>query len=150
MPEENDILNDFYKPVIFYRNLLPWWMKIFVWLFIVFAVAVPIAIFLKGLGYRFSISLYGLETSDLFSVTGISLIAIFLFKGIVSFMLWTGKRMAVYFGIADALLGIMICSIVMFGFLNNKSEVSFRLELLLLLPYLIKLIKIKQLWINNR
>src|SRR5882757_5822590 len=70
------------------RTLLPWWMKIFIWIFIVMG-GLSIVVFIIGLlGRQVSLSLYGLETNHPFSFTGILLMAVFLLKGVASYGLW--------------------------------------------------------------
>jgi hypothetical protein len=132
------------------KNLLPWWIKIFMWIFLIFGALTPVGLFSAFLGFNFHLSLYGLETMDSFSYTGICIITLFLLKGITSYGLLTEADWAIQLGIIDAAVGISICSFVMFFSLFNSgsSVFSFRLELVFLIPYLVKLIKIKPGWEN--
>ena len=132
------------------RSLLPWWIKTFCWIFLIFGSIAPIGLILGLLGIQFEISLYGLSTNNPISIDGLYLIGIFILKGITALGLWTEKDWAINLGIIDAILGIIVCGFMMFvnPFINieNGFHLNIRLELLLLIPYLIKLDKIKGDW----
>ena len=67
-----------------------------------------------------------------------------LYKGYTAFALWTGKKQAVLLAQIDAISGILICVFVMVmgpGFM-------LRLELIVLIPYLIKMNRIKDEWLS--
>jgi hypothetical protein len=110
----------------------------------------PIAFILGLFGIQFQISFYGFTTSNPLSYVGLCLIGIFVFKGIVALGLWTEKDWAIILGQIDAVLGIIICIFNMFiyPFINNHTGFGFsiRLELLLLIPFPIKLWNIKIDW----
>lgn len=134
------------------KELLPWWVKTFCWIFLIFGVIALPAIIFGILGYKFQLNIYGLETSEPMSLIGISIGAIFLFKGITAYSLLAQKKWAIIFGVVDSITGIAICTIlVLYSFLNPGSHQNFgfRIEILLLIPYLIKMIKIKSLWENS-
>jgi hypothetical protein len=133
------------------KTLLPWWIKVFMWIFMAFGVIAPFGLIFALFGYSFQLSLYGLDTSEPLSVTGICITALFLFKGITAFGLFREMDWAVKLGITDAVSGIIICVAVMlypFFVSGSGSGFSFRLEILLLIPYLNKLLKIKYVWEN--
>jgi hypothetical protein len=152
---QNEILDSalVFKESFDRRKLLPWWIKIFAWIFMVFGVVAPIGLMLGLFGYSFQLLLYGLQTNQPFSLTGLLLLAIFLLKGISAYGLWTRKDWAITLGILDSILGIVICGYVAFvyPFIDNTPgfTLDFRFELLLLIPYLIKLTRIKQAWEGN-
>src|SRR5688572_26392220 len=73
------------------RKLLPWWIKVFIWIFMIFGVIAIPAIIIGLMGFSFDISLYGLSTQNPISIVGLSLIVVFLFKGFTSYALWTEK-----------------------------------------------------------
>ena len=135
------------------RALLPWWIKVFVWIFMLFGILVPPVIVMGIMGYHFELALYGIETTDPHSLAGLAVTLIFMIKGAVAFGLWTEQDWAVDLGIVDASIGIVVCSLFMlvFPFLNstNGLHINIRLEILILIPYLIKMIKIKQDWKNT-
>jgi len=131
------------------KDLLPWWVKVFIWIFLIFGAIAPFALIAGIMGYDFEISLYGLETNKPISIIGLSLILIFSFKGITAYSLLKEKNWAVTLGIMDAIAGIALCSLAMIYPLVNTTSgtnFSFKLELLLLIPYLLKMIKIKPEW----
>ena len=132
------------------RELLPWWIKAFVWIFMIVGVIVPIGLVIGLLGYSFSISLYGFESTEPISLTGIFLIVLYLIKAVTAFGLWTEKIWAVDLGIIDAIIGLVVCGAVMLVLpLIDISEgfvLKLRLEPILLILYLLKLQKIKPLW----
>ncbi|WP_440881088.1 hypothetical protein [Tenacibaculum sp. C7A-26P2] len=136
------------------RKLLPVWIKIFLWIFMVFGAIVPVGLILGAIGLDFNLALYGLETTNTLSITGLLIILFLAIKGTVSFGLWTEKDWAVNLAIIDAIIGIVTCSIVMLvlPFLSDNNGVNFdiRLELIALTPYLIKMRKIKGDWYNRK
>ena len=81
------------------------------------------------LWFSTNLSLYGLETNYPFSLTGIFLILIFSFKGLVAFSLWTEKAWAIKLAIADAVIGIVVCTVMMFIIPSIESDSSFNLTL---------------------
>lgn len=132
------------------RNLLPRWIKFFVWVFMVFSFLAPISLVVGLLGMKQDLALYGLETIYPLSIVGLIIISLFAYKGVVGFGLWTEKKWAIKAAIIDAIVGITVCLFLMF-ILPLISDLigfrtSFRAELLLLIPYLWKMVKIKTEW----
>jgi hypothetical protein len=130
------------------RDLLPLWIKVFVWIFMVLGTLAPICFFLGLMGISLNIALYGLETTAPISILGISLIGILSFKGIVAFGLWTEKPWAASGAIIDGMLGILICVFVMvlLPFISNGTSINLRLELVALIPYVLKMRGISSEW----
>ena len=62
------------------RKLFPWWIKFFIWMFMIFGLIVPVAIILGVLGMSAELSLYGIETSQPLSLTGVFLMNLFIFS----------------------------------------------------------------------
>lgn len=134
------------------KDLLPGWIKVFSWLFLIAGLLVP-AIFIIGLtnGYA-ELSLYGFETSRPFSIIGFSIITLFLLKGIVAYGLLWEQDWAVNLAKIDAIIGIIICLAVMiiFPLLFDSNQISFRLEIALLIPYFYKMTNISAQWSELR
>lgn len=144
---EEEIIDSFEKVTQRRRKLLPWWMKVFIWLFGIAGLIVPIAFIFGILRFEFNTAMYGLETNNPLTWLGIFILLIFLHKGFVAFGLWFEKSWAPKLALADAGLGIVICMMVMgMQLFDSGSSFSFRLELVLIIPYLIKLIKIEEPW----
>lgn len=134
------------------RDLLPLWIKIFTWIFLIFGVVgiiIPIiGLFLDSI----DLSLYGLATTQVFTPIGILIVVLFLFKGIVAFGLWFEKDWGPQLATYDAILGIIICGYMMLvnPFVSNNRNFSIRLELIPLIPYFLKMKKIQTPWLNMK
>jgi hypothetical protein len=145
--EETVVLEELLVPSIRRRKLLPLWIKIFTWFFLICGLFTLIVIIIGMAGYEGNLSLYGLHTSDPLSITGIIIAAFFLLKGITAYALWTEMDWAVSLAIVDAIIGIAVCIFLMAAPAFFPSvNFELRLELALLIPYLNKLQKIKERW----
>ncbi|GAA4277269.1 hypothetical protein GCM10022259_19930 [Aquimarina mytili] len=115
----------------------------------IFGFIAPIGLLFGFLGMGFNLSLYGLETTNALSVVGLLITLLFAIKGVVSFGLWTEKDWAVQLAIIDASFGIIVCLFVLiFPLLVDNNDIGFsiRLELVVLVPYLQKMMNIKEDW----
>jgi len=132
------------------RKLLPWWVLTFTWLFLIFLFVVPIAVIMAVLKHSFQISLLGFATDNPLSLTGVFLILLYAFKGMVAIGLWTEKDWAVKLAKIDAVLSICLCCLSMLlPFITPTAFVfSFRLELIAIIPYLYKMRQIEYDWDN--
>jgi hypothetical protein len=133
------------------RELIPIWMKPFIFLFLIFGILGIFGIGKNIMGLSSSSTIYGLESFTVFSLLGVFLKAIMFFKAITSFGLWMEKDWAVKFGIIDAVFGIIVCVIVMvvLPFVDVKdgiNELNIRFEIFLLIPYLYQLLKVRKEW----
>ncbi len=120
---------------------MPWWVKIFTWIFLVFGLVVPVGIVFGILGLNFEMNLYGISSFHPFSVVGFSIIILFVLKAITAFGLWTEKDWALKLGFIDAISGMLIC---LYGMVIATS--SLRIEIAILIPYFIWLNKNKVRW----
>jgi hypothetical protein len=146
-PQQDLITEDLLNENLLKRAaLIPTWIKVFSWIFLVLGAIAPLAFIAGLLGFTFKTSLYGLESNAPTSVLGICLIILFLVKGITAFGLLKEKDWAIKLGIADASTGIAICVGVMVYQAIYFSSISIRLELIALIPYFIKLKAIKNTW----
>jgi len=96
------------------RALLPTWIKVFTWIFLIFGILTPFCLVLGIVGYQFNLSLYGMDTMQPITLIGILIMSLFALKGTVAFGLWTEKIWAVNLAIIDAIIGIVICIILTF------------------------------------
>jgi hypothetical protein len=128
--------------------ILPWWIRAFSWLFLLSGALSPFILVAGFFRIRVSLSLYGLESTNPVSVTGFCLVALFMLKGIAAYGLWAEKNWGIVMAMADGLLGIMICITSMF--ISNQSThgflLYFRLDLVVVVIYLIKLYRLKDQW----
>ncbi|MCB9304527.1 MAG: hypothetical protein H6566_28165 [Lewinellaceae bacterium] len=135
------------------RALLPVWIKIFTWIFMITALIIPIGVIFGLIGMPFNLGLYGLETMAPISLTGAIILALFALKGVVAYGLWTERKWAVNLAIVDGILGLVICTLMMvvMPFLLDKGgfRFSFRLELFALIPYVIKMFRVRPEWIQG-
>lgn len=151
MTEENILDNNNFEPhnqLSRRRSLLPWWIKVFCWLFMPFGLLAIVCLFLGLLGLQPELSFYGFRTYEPLSFTGLLIIAVGVLKGITAFALWFEKDFAIKIGKADAIIGIVLSSLsmVVLPFLSAHANIQIRLELLVLIPYFIKLHKIEAAW----
>src|SRR5687767_15122092 len=95
------------------RKLLPVWIKVFVWIFMITGALVPFSFAFSLVGINFKIALYGLESNNPLNTIGLIGSGLFLLKGIAAFALWMEKDWAISLAIADAIIGIVVCVFVM-------------------------------------
>lgn len=132
------------------KTLLPWWIKVFMWIFLVCGAIVPFVLILGMFGYNVQLAIYGMETNDGISVTGLIIIFLLLIKTLTAYGLLKEKDWAIKAGIIDAVVGISICIILMsYSLINTEMNFTFRLEVIFLVPYLFKFLKIKAAWENS-
>lgn len=130
------------------RELLPWWIKVFCWIFMLFGLLSIACLILGFTNLKPSLAFYGFETNEPFSLYGLIVISVGILKGIAAFSLWFEKDFAIKIGKIDAIVGITLCviSMLVLPFFQNGFSIKIRLELALLIPYLIKLNKIQNKW----
>ncbi|WP_431107265.1 hypothetical protein [Winogradskyella poriferorum] len=130
------------------RKMLPWWIKIFCWIFMLFGLLSFVCLILGFTNIKPDLAFYGFETNEPFSLYGLIVISIGLLKGVTAFALWFEKDFAIKIGKIDAIIGIALCviSMVVLPFIQDGFKITLRLELVLLIPFLIKLNKIQKEW----
>jgi hypothetical protein len=130
------------------RTLLPLWIKVFCWIFMATGALAVFGLIASLLSFNFQFSLYGLQSNGLLSPAGLFIAFLFLLKGVAAFGLWMEKDWAIHLGMADAIIGIAVCTVVVLvlPWLEPHPQFVFRLELLLLVPYLRKLLQLKTAW----
>jgi hypothetical protein len=129
------------------RNLLPWWIKTFCWIFMVMAAIIPFGIVASALHMASNFAIFGIETHDLLSAKGAAIMAIFLFNGLAALFLWMQKPWAVRLAKINAIVNILICiGVMVYGM--GYGNFSIRLELIPLGIYLYRLSKIQHNWDN--
>ncbi|SIN76081.1 hypothetical protein [Chitinophaga niabensis] len=127
-------------------DLLPWWIRYCNWLFILGIITVPMALILSLLGNdNMYLAAYGLTARNFFSPAGIVLAGVFLFNAFTAYALLTESDWAIDIAIADALIGITLCSYTM-----SATPGLFRYELIPLALFLGKLLGIRRKWEKMR
>lgn len=145
--EEFDTPNNFTRR----RNLLPVWIKIFLWIFLIGGALAIILLMAGPFLSHTDLSLYGINANHSYSMTGLLICSLFIYKGIVAYGLWFEQKWAVQAAIVDAIIGIAICLIMMaiIPFTVPNINFTLRLELIPLYFYLVKMQKIKTIWENS-
>jgi len=154
MENQVDLLpaSSFEETVLDRKKLIPIWIKVFSWIFLVFGLLSPVALIIGILGFEFQLSLYGFQTIYPLSIPGLIVIVLFALKGIVAFGLLTQKNWAVKLAIIDGIVGIALCIFTMVYVAYDyylAQNFTFRLELIALIPYLLKMRKVKPNWENS-
>ena len=147
--EETSILDDIIvQQTVRRKKLLPIWIKICTCLFL-FAGAFTLIVLVIGLiGGQASLALFGLESNEPLSYVGMTICAQFLFKGVAALGLWAEKDWAIDVAKVDAILSMIVVSVVKLllpAWIEGYSF-SFPIELAILIPYYLYLIKIESSW----
>jgi hypothetical protein len=127
------------------RDLLPWWVKVICWLYILLGIAIFIDLPIYFFSKTISLSIYAIQSSTVLSSQFIFITAIFILKGITGFGLWFEKDWGVKVAVIDSIIGIVICcGIIIYSVFTTM--INFRLELIILVPFLLKCQKIQPFW----
>ncbi|MDG4652426.1 hypothetical protein [Chryseobacterium arthrosphaerae] len=132
------------------RNLLPLWIKIFLWIFLIAGVIATISLMAGSFMGHYDLSLYGIDTNNPYSMAGFLVCFLFIYKGIVAYGLWFEQEWGPQAAIIDAIIGIATCLTMMaiVPFIVPNISFTLRLELIPLYFYLVKMQKIKKVWQN--
>ncbi len=151
MNDQQDLIAEEIELTVIKRNkLIPIWIKVFAWIFLVAGCLTPIVFAIGIFGGTATLSLYGFETQEPSSFIGIIIIALFMLKGIVAFGLLKEKDWAVRLGLFDAITGIAVCTFTMlYPILAGEGGFTLRLELVAIIPFLLKLNNIRSQWETN-
>ena len=133
------------------KNLIPLWIKIFGWVFIVIGISVPpLTIFLSVTNQHATFEMFGLRHyGSPFHPMALLISAIVLSLAISAYGLLFGKPWGLDACLVTGYVGVAICLATMaYSFMFQRS-LTIRLELLVQIPYLIKLRKIKPFWMSG-
>ncbi|MBK1896912.1 hypothetical protein JHL15_14180 [Chryseobacterium sp. YIM B02567] len=144
--EEFDLKNNFTRR----RDLLPVWIKIFIWLFLIGGTTAAILLISGSFLTNVSLSIYGIQANHPYTIPGLIICALLILKGIVAYGLWFEQEWAPKAAIIDAIVGIASCTIMMviIPFVSSTISFTLRLELIPLYYYLIKMRQIEKSWIS--
>lgn len=127
------------------RSLLPTWIKVFAWIFLITGVINVFGVLMSFFGLNIQLGLYGIETFTGMGILSITVQLLFLLKGIVALGLWYGKGWALNLALIDGVIGIVICiAVILLEAIGG--ELTFRLEILFLIPYMMKMYTMKDDW----
>ncbi|CAN5380052.1 hypothetical protein BH09BAC1_BH09BAC1_05250 [soil metagenome] len=127
------------------RGLLPWWIKFFCWVFMVFGALILPMVIMSILGMPTQLALYGMESTTVFNIQGALITGMFFISGIVGFGLFYAKDWAITAGLILCAIHVaFVVAIIAFPLTSGTSKV--RLEFILVIPFFIKLLKLKQIW----
>jgi hypothetical protein len=130
----------------FRRELMPWWMRFFSWVFMLMGVlAVPgfISLFFAP---NFESSLFDLDQSVPYGKFISALL--FIISGFTGLWLWLEKKEAVTIAIICGFINLIACFISMILLIIN-GDGNLRLELFIDIFFIIRLFQMKHDWENN-
>lgn len=132
------------------KKLVPLWIKIFGWLFMAMGVAVPLlAIAIAALGQPATYEMFGLRHhGSPFHPMALLISAIILSLAISAYGLLFGKSWGLNACLVTGYGGVAICLGTM-AYSVAQGSLTIRLELLVQVPYLMKLHKIRPLWLSR-
>lgn len=127
------------------RALLPWWIKFFCWIFMITGILCLIVLILLLIGFKPELEIYGFDADNNKPFNSILILFTFLFHAFTAFCLWFNKSKAIFIGQIDAIWGILLCLFsIILGIV--KGDYIFRIELVFLVLFYIKLSQIKSKW----
>lgn len=152
MEQENlSQFDEFEAPNFKRRALIPLWIQVFCWLFMIMGLFAFLSFIMGLFGNSAGVEFYGLNDSSTLSLTGLTLTSVLLFKGFTAYSLWFEKDNAITLVKIDAATGIIICIAVMIiTGITQGGNFSLRFEILFLLAYFIKISNIEYSWYNKQ
>lgn len=146
--QPKDHFEEFDLNTIRRRKLLPWWIRFFSWVFMIFGGLGILTYSIALFGFNINLSIYGLVSNEPLSLIGLMIISIILLKGWAGFALFFEKDNGPLIGKIAGLVGLFICiaSMVFLPFQQGNFTYNIRIEILFLLPFLIRLNRIHKKW----
>jgi hypothetical protein len=127
------------------RDLLPWWIKFFSWLFMILGGFSVLNLFVLFFGVGVNAAIYGLEDVLPAPFGTLIMLLLLIFNGVVGYMLWFEKDQALYWGKIAAITGIVVNIFTTFiSFFSG--HLMFRFELIALIPFYLKLNSMQYDW----
>ncbi len=130
------------------KKLIPIWIKVFGWIFIIMGIAVPVLpIVAPLLGQPATYEIFGLRhVGSPFDPMALLISAIILALSVSAYGLLFGKPWGLKACLATGYGGLVVCLGTMVYSLVALSVLTLRLELIAQIPYLIKLHRVRPLW----
>lgn len=129
------------------KQLVPLWIKIFGWIFMVMGGVVPLLAIVAGaMGQTASYEIFGLQhRGSPLHPLALLISALFVSLAVSAYGLLFGKPWGVDACMATGFVGVALClGTSVYSIFQGAPNL--RLELLVQVPYLLKLRKIKPLW----
>ncbi len=132
------------------KKLLPKWIRFFCWVILIVSIFAFFILPTMITGGNISVTIFGFNHQGTgFDLLALLLLAIILFFGFSSFFLLRGKKWAIYLGIIVGILGILLPIIAMvMQIIFNPEYIPIPLELILFIPWTIKLFRVKKAWLS--
>lgn len=131
------------------KELISWWIKFFSYIFLLLgALVVFLYPLMFLLGQNYTLSVYGLESSDRYSLLMLGITVLFILKGCAAFGLLWEKDWAADIALVDGFSGIAICIfVIVYSYFGpHVPFVPYRLELVLLIGYVVRIMRIRRDW----
>ena len=127
------------------REMLPWWIKFFSWVFMVLAVIACLTPIQLLFGQVPNLSFYGFDSAKFFPYSLLVIYLIFILNGLIGYMLWFEKDKAIEWGKICAIFGIVVC-VISFLLTLLDGQFTFRLEIIALVIFYRKLSNLEYNW----
>lgn len=132
------------------RKLVPRWIKIFGWIFMVMGIAIFVLPIAAPLGKPATYEIFGLHHQGApFDPMALTISAIILSLAASAYGLLFGRSWGLTACLVTGYVGVAICLGTMAHSVTSQGSLAIRLELLLQIPYLVKLHKIRPLWLSG-
>lgn len=131
------------------RKLIPRWIKVFGWIFMVMGAVIPVLTIVAAvIGQPASYEMFGLQyRGSPFHPMALLISAIILSLAVSAYGLLFGKSWGLNACLVTGYGGVAICLGTMV-YAISQGSFNLRLEPLVHIPYLMKLHKIKPLWLS--
>lgn len=127
------------------REMLPWWIKLFSWVFMVLAVIACLTPIQLLFGHVPNLSFYGFDSAKFFPYSLLVIYLIFILNGLIGYMLWFEKDKAIEWGKICAVFGIVAC-VISFLLTLLDGQFTFRLEIIALVLFYRELSNLEYNW----
>jgi len=130
------------------RALVPTWIKVFGWLFIIMgATLLPMGVVFELLGLAVSYSMFGLSfVGSPLHPTAIFISSIIMALAVSAYGLLFGRSWGLRACLVTGYAGLVICVVSMCYGMFFMGDFTIRLEPLVQIPYLIRLHRMKPQW----
>ena len=133
------------------RDLLPRWILLLTFLFLIFGAILPIWIISGIFKPKFHITLLGISTHNPLAPVCLITTFYYFYKALVAYALWTEKYRAIKLARVDAIFSILLCCFSVWQIFavpqgNASQLLNSLISLLISVLYLVKMNKIQLAW----